>query len=80
MREDEFSKHLGSTDSGKGLSGKGAADEADKGSQQKNKQQESAEISKIKEQSAHKDAQLSALAGHIKKAGVIPDFASVRKS
>ena len=48
-----------------------------RGSQQKYKQQESAEIAKIKEQSAHKDAQLSALAGQLKKAGVTPDFSSV---
>ena len=56
MQEDAFSRQLGSRDSGKGLSGKGTVkDDADKAKpkDQRNKQQmESAEIAKIREQSA----------------------------
>ena len=79
MQEDAFSRQLGSRDSGKGLSGKGT----EKGTvpnakaQKQQKESDSAEIAKAKEQSAYKDAQLSALAGQLKKAGVTPDFSSV---
>ena len=44
-----------------------------------NKEQVDGDIARIKKQASYKDAQLSALAGQLKKAGLQPDYSKVRE-
>ena len=82
QQEDAFAKQLGGgQNGGKGLTGKG--DGKTKGKDKDNKDASptkiDSQVQKLKDQTSLKDAQLSALAGQLKKAGIQPDFKSARE-
>ena len=83
QQEDAFAKQLGGgQNGGKGLTGKGG-DGQTKGKDNDNKNASPAnvdtQVQKLKDQTSLKDAQLSALAGQLKKAGIQPDFKSAKE-
>ena len=82
QQEDAFAKQLGGgQNNGKGLTGKGhgKTKSKDKNNKDASPANVDSQVQKLKDQTSLKDAQLSALAGQLKKAGIQPGFKSVRE-